>query len=152
MTMQATNGAPIDSAWLAELTAELAGYGYKVTKTRATRASASTESAGRADGCAPAKARGKGHDNCAAHWRVPGLTRPVCVVREGLTIAENGRSTGELVGPDWTDTERVLAFAADVGARMPTGPAGYVGADQSGNVLPNDWHRATLVRAREQAA
>ena len=115
MTLQTHSPAP-DPAWIAELTAELESYGYKVTKARAPRAT-STESAGRADGAEPVKAPRSGkasHDACAAHYRVPGLNRPVCVTREGATY----EGTTELVGPEWTDTERVLAFAVDVGARV----------------------------------
>lgn len=154
----ATNAAPtIDPAWLAELTAELATYGYKVTKARAPRAGTSTESApiGRADGCTPAKAP-KGHTHCAEHWRVPGMRKPVCIVPQGLTIREDGRDTGELVPAEWTDTDTVLAFAVDVGARTEAhrtrASIGYVGADQSGAVLPFgstfDAEKAERERAR----
>lgn len=40
--------------------------------------------------------------------------------------------SGAAIPDEWSDREQVLAFAVDVGARVPTGPAEYHGADQSG--------------------
>ena len=80
-----------------------------VTKARATRASASTESAARADGCEPVKVKAsKRHGSCAAHFRVPGMREPVCIAP---ATDENGRA----VAPEWSDADTVLAFALAYG-------------------------------------
>lgn len=109
MTAYATDHDP---AFIAELTAYLAAQGYKVTKTRAPRAGATSTDA-RADGCKPARSTSGLHAGCVEHWRVPGMRKAVCVTPAG-TIREDGRDTGEPIGPEWVETDAVLAFALEL--------------------------------------
>lgn len=102
-----------DDAFLAEVTAYLAERGYKVTKSRAPRLTSSAELP--ADGRKRAKdPSGRNHGHCAEHWRLPGYAKPVCVARPEL--AEDGAPIGE----EWTDRERVLAFAGELAAIAAT--------------------------------
>ena len=126
--------ATIDPAWLAELTAELATYGYKVTKARVTRGTSTAPASGRSDGAEPVKLKAsKRHNSCAAHFRVPGMREAVC-------IAPDRDESGAPIAAEWSDADTVLAFAIDVGARAEQhrtrASIGYVPADQSGAVLP----------------
>lgn len=113
MTLSTVAPATVDAAWIAELTAELAQYGYKVTKTRAPRAGQVPAPAYsvRTDGAELANVRSRKHAACAAHWTVPGMDKPVCVSRPGTIDG-----TAEPIGEEWTDAERVLAFAVEIGA------------------------------------
>ena len=78
---------------------------------------ASSASTGRADGCTPAKVSSSKHQRCAAHWRVPGMSKPVCIAP--AVDPENGAP----IAPEWSDTDTVLAFAYDCGARVGDGAA-----------------------------
>jgi len=88
-----------------EAIATLTAAGYRVTKPRAT--------AGRK----PARASGKGHGNCAAHFRLDGFRKPVCVL--GARTIE-----GETLPPQSAD--EVIDFAEEIRAI----------AQAAGDVLP----------------
>jgi len=100
---------------IAEATAYLEAAGYRVSKARAKV---------RADGIQPGRPTGKGHgEQCAEHWRVPGYTRALCVLQPGV------RDDGLPIGPDWTDRERVLAFAVE----MRTAWEARIAAERAGS-------------------
>jgi len=130
-------GSLASSARLDAARALLEAHGYTVRKARARRAAPAPEAPARADGAERVTLRGaraqRRHASCAEHWRVPGLADAVCV---SAPVDAHGAP----VAPEWADTDTVLAFAADIGARIPRARAGYVPAEQSTNV----GYRSTL--------
>ena len=101
---------PMPELDIAAMVAYLSEHGYSVRKARASRAEGPL-------GTTLAKAP-KGHEHCAEHYKVNGYRKPVCIAAAG-TVRENGRDTGEPIGPQWTERDTVLRFALDMAAARP---------------------------------